>query len=544
EHTVSTIDKTINVELYRPFNIDKDKIDIEIYNLFGNKLNTEIFSIEEIRSKNNNSLQQIDVTLEINENLTDGYYIAEVYYDDVQLLDDYYSKRIHVTGKPIIGRTWLDRFEDEKTYMYLTTFAETKNIEHLDGYKGYFYLIKDRRYNENLEYIGIVDLSIGKKDGEIGIIFSPEKFIDYPIGDYYVFIEDPSGEILDSTYFSIHEKRGGYTPEEPVEDEPIFVINFGATHVNTRDIILNIDAKGYSMIKIGNSEKELETSDAIAVKPQMNWILTEGDGEKTVYVQFLDNKGNSTEILSQTIILDTIAPKLLEASINWEDGPEIEGLIIGDSILINAKTNEKGKVYAVLYKDEKEVKREILRYDGIEEEVHGYGDWIQLEEEIDKIVIYVEDRAGNKSNSKVFDIKMGSSVQLSGYLYKGNEEERESIPYHDVYLYRNVDGNYQWYKWTRTDRYGYYEFESIPVGEYKIVSRGLRGYKDIEEEISVYQDTYGKNMYFESISNSFGDLTVVVKDNEEKPVQGANISIYAYEANISENGITNDEGKV
>ncbi|NLY20836.1 MAG: hypothetical protein GXZ08_06105, partial [Tissierellia bacterium] len=102
EHTVSTIDKTINVELYRPFNIEKDKIDIEIYNLLGDKLNTEILSIEEIRSKNNNSLQQIDFTLEINDNLTDGYYRAEVYYDDVQLLDDYYSKRIHATGKPII----------------------------------------------------------------------------------------------------------------------------------------------------------------------------------------------------------------------------------------------------------------------------------------------------------------------------------------------------------------------------------------------------------------------------------------------------------
>lgn len=174
ERNISTIDKTINVGLYEPFNIDKDKIDIKIYDLFGKELDTEIDSIEEIRNRNN-SLREIDIKLKINDNLTDGYYRAEVYYDGVQLLDDYYSRRIHATGKPIIGTTWLDRFEDENIYMRLTTFAETKNIEPSGGYKGYFYLDKDRRYNGNLEYIGTVDLSIGEKDGKIGIIFPPEK---------------------------------------------------------------------------------------------------------------------------------------------------------------------------------------------------------------------------------------------------------------------------------------------------------------------------------------------------------------------------------
>lgn len=524
------------IELYRVLNVDKDKLDISIYDLLGNKINTSIVNINEEETYEGSGEKKINISLNINEQLKNCYYELRIHQDSDDLFNNHndYGRRIYVTDEFILtGSSWSDRFQKDDICMDLTRITEAINLDSSQKYTGYFYLREDEHYSNNLKYVGTAELTAGEMDGMTGIIFPPEKFIDYPVGRYEVFIEDANGELIGDSYFRIEYKHGGTI--EPDEKNPIFVINNGSKYINNRGVTLSINSAGYTLVKIANTEEELETVEPIAVKNQVKWTLPEGDGEKTVYVQFLDAEGNSSEILTQTVILDTIAPKLIDASVS-----RTEQLVIGDEIYINASSNEKIKAYAVLYKDGEEIKTINLKSWNQNEDAYNYRDWISIYEEIDEIKVYVEDLAGNKSEEKTFDIKMGKAVQLSGYLYKDDKP----VSYHDINLYEKIDGNYQWVKWTSTDRYGYYDFKSIPAGEYKIIAHGPRGYKDIEREISVHDDYNSEELIFESLFDSHKNLTIVVKDNNSQPVKGAYIYIYGYMTNIYENYTTDEQGKV
>ena len=86
---------------------------------------------------------------------------------------------------------------------------------------------------------------------------------------------------------------------------PSFKINSNSNYTNSKEVKLNIYPDGYTLVKIANSKKELENAAFIKVQNYINWNLPDGDGEKTIYVQFSDEDGNVSEVLSGTIILDT-----------------------------------------------------------------------------------------------------------------------------------------------------------------------------------------------------------------------------------------------
>jgi len=67
--------------------------------------------------------------------------------------------------------------------------------------------------------------------------------------------------------------------------------------------------------------------------PTKAWILPEGDGMKTVYVQFVDNAGLISSTYSDTIILDTNNPIILEVKRQPEDDVEPSQPV---KILVNA----------------------------------------------------------------------------------------------------------------------------------------------------------------------------------------------------------------
>lgn len=89
-------------------------------------------------------------------------------------------------------------------------------------------------------------------------------------------------------------------------------INSGATRTKSRYVVLTLsatdDLSGVVEMRVanGSSYQDWET-----YATSKNWTLPEGDGNKTVRVQFKDQAGNATSPgIPATIILDTIVPNI------------------------------------------------------------------------------------------------------------------------------------------------------------------------------------------------------------------------------------------
>ncbi|MCF6410234.1 family 43 glycosylhydrolase [Pseudalkalibacillus salsuginis] len=98
-----------------------------------------------------------------------------------------------------------------------------------------------------------------------------------------------------------------------------FTINNGDEFTNDRQITLKLEAtdeeSGVNQVRFSTDTEEWTEWEAYeASKP---FTLPAGDGEKTVYVQFNDNAGNTSETYRQSITLDTNAP-VIEFSGNEE----------------------------------------------------------------------------------------------------------------------------------------------------------------------------------------------------------------------------------
>ncbi|PWJ44978.1 hypothetical protein BC781_1011374 [Sediminitomix flava] len=82
-----------------------------------------------------------------------------------------------------------------------------------------------------------------------------------------------------------------------------------------REVTLNLFAYGAHKVRISNSP-DLENAPWQRYQSKMKWKLSEGDGDKTVYVQYGDFAGNISETLQQSILLDREEPVAVNFSIN------------------------------------------------------------------------------------------------------------------------------------------------------------------------------------------------------------------------------------
>lgn len=83
-------------------------------------------------------------------------------------------------------------------------------------------------------------------------------------------------------------------------------INTGAKYTNSASVALTLSATNASQMCFSNDKSSWTNWENYATSK--SWILTSGDGTKTVYVKFKDAAGNVSEIYSDTIILDTTPP--------------------------------------------------------------------------------------------------------------------------------------------------------------------------------------------------------------------------------------------
>lgn len=87
-------------------------------------------------------------------------------------------------------------------------------------------------------------------------------------------------------------------------------INSGTAYTNTLDVTLTISASdtgsGVTKMQYGDTLKGNWETYAESVST----TLHSGEGTKTIYIQFMDAAGNTSEIYSDTINLDTVAPNI------------------------------------------------------------------------------------------------------------------------------------------------------------------------------------------------------------------------------------------
>jgi PKD repeat protein len=86
-------------------------------------------------------------------------------------------------------------------------------------------------------------------------------------------------------------------------------INNGTAATNSTKVTLNLTSgdTGSGLKEMSFSNDGVNFSDPEAIAATKSWFLTAGDGDKTVYVKFTDNAGNSS-VFSDTITLDTTPP--------------------------------------------------------------------------------------------------------------------------------------------------------------------------------------------------------------------------------------------
>ena len=90
-------------------------------------------------------------------------------------------------------------------------------------------------------------------------------------------------------------------------------INNNAVYTNTTSVTLTLRASS-GVVQMRFSHDNVTWSSWEPYSTSKPWVLTTGDGRKTVYVQFRDNIGLISCSYLDTIVLDTTAPAILITS--------------------------------------------------------------------------------------------------------------------------------------------------------------------------------------------------------------------------------------
>jgi hypothetical protein len=147
--------------------------------------------------------------------------------------------------------------------------------------------------------------------------------------------------VSDSGAYSNWVQKGSWTIQSDTTP-PIgaIKINNASAYTNSTAVTLNLSATdpGSGMgtgaqMQFSNDSTNWSTPEAYATTK--SWFLPSEDGTKAVYAKFKDVAGNWSTIVSDTIILDTIAPEI--TGISPSDGTTFYG---NDTILISSTVND------------------------------------------------------------------------------------------------------------------------------------------------------------------------------------------------------------
>ncbi|NOZ85769.1 MAG: hypothetical protein GXP49_05830 [Deltaproteobacteria bacterium] len=88
---------------------------------------------------------------------------------------------------------------------------------------------------------------------------------------------------------------------------PSISIDAGAEYATSRNVTLYLSAQDASEMRV-SEDSTFSGVDWESYTSSKSWTLSSGEGSKTVYAVFRDEAGNVTEVVSDSIVLDTTAP--------------------------------------------------------------------------------------------------------------------------------------------------------------------------------------------------------------------------------------------
>lgn len=82
------------------------------------------------------------------------------------------------------------------------------------------------------------------------------------------------------------------------------IINNGELKVSNRNVVLTLDATGATSVEVFNEDQQAELSgEVFPYSATLSWTLSEGNGQKRVFVDFQDDIGNKTGFFSARVTL-------------------------------------------------------------------------------------------------------------------------------------------------------------------------------------------------------------------------------------------------
>ncbi|MDW7691753.1 hypothetical protein R9C00_16590 [Flammeovirgaceae bacterium SG7u.111] len=159
--------------------------------------------------------------------------------------------------------------------------------------------------------------------------------LEGPDGDKVIYarFSDESGNEPDMASVSVLLDR-----KAPEGND--FTINKGAEFTNSANVELSLESIGAHEMVISNTGLFAIPEKWEPFKKTRKWNLNHLEGKKTVFVKFRDRAGNVTEVLTQSIILDSESPVVHTFKINGDE-TMVDGLQVSlDFHLKDAPYNE------------------------------------------------------------------------------------------------------------------------------------------------------------------------------------------------------------
>ncbi len=162
----------------------------------------------------------------------------------------------------------------------------------------------------------------------------------------FVKFRDKAGNVSEASFDKITiDTQGPLRSSVIINNDDDFVVTAPAK------VKLSLNSVGASQMRIANTKEEVSKAAWKAYNKMSDWTLSEGDGDRSVFVQFKDNAGNLSDIVTDKIFVDTTPPKDCKMVIN--DGEAISRHLDG-IVQLELSTNKEHSAEFVMISNNKD----------------------------------------------------------------------------------------------------------------------------------------------------------------------------------------------
>lgn len=513
---------------------------------YGYDLDNAIELEAEVTADELNNRYYLKSSLE-GKNVPVGYYAIFLKQKGNIITEDYPQTNIRVTDKSMVLRSSEYVSDEGVVTEYI---IQAVNLERDATYKVYVYpgYYDDHRksalksyYEPDPELIMTLDQVTIDEDGNI--LFTAEELKGLKGGSYSLFFE-MNNRVIGQGYLDVKE----YSEVQKAS----FMINGGRKATDNPKVALQIMLGSYSQIKIAESEAALSsaayesvTSEELANKVALrDFIMSSSLGQKTIYIQLKDNNGKESEVLSQSISLESeVIEQPFDLKYTGND-PIVEN----DTIVIEAKGKQQSNVVAKASLLDAEgnilstvtlpnVGKDLLLNNIYKRSILVSGNLVN----VSTIRVYFENSLGNKSESIDINLSVSKLAKVDGTLNRTHADETTAVAYASVILEKKSEDSFVRVASRTTDKDGKFTFTGLADGDYRFVTyhSGIEYTKEFSISGSDIEQVFTLVSEFDKSQA----IKVILEDSNGVRLEGKNIAIGSSRAAIYQNKATDKNGE-